>query len=389
MILQRDAPIEIFGTSLPNERVSVHFNLGDYDTYSDQNGNWILELPEMLPGGPFVLKVTTESETLFLEDILIGDVWFCSGQSNMAMTLGQDQAYIGSFSDEINSNIRFFNVPNDFSEIPSSNIERGDWIVPCSSSVGSLSALAYFFSLDLHNDIGIPIGIVNSSWGGSKIEHWMEKDSSMNKFNDPLKSAKEINKLIDFHAVINTLRLQFPNLSFESEIKANCDYEWNSDSFDDQSWPSEYVPSEPNKYLSSFIGSRCYRRDFYILEEHMIKGDAILGLGYFMNSTATIWVNGQELPNSGYQFNTPLEIVLPSSFLQLGKNQISVRLENYVSNAGLRGFDDDFYCQINDHRHSLAGEWKYNLECVFVVLTHESFVGDMVDHFQKWCPVIL
>ena len=364
MVLQQDAPINIFGNSMPNEVISVKINDDVSDTRADKDGNWAVEISDMGAGGPYVMEVIGHSDTLRLIDIYIGDIWFCAGQSNMGMKVGQDQPFLGSSPVQVYDKVRFFLVPNDFSDEPSSIIERGQWLSPCEISVGSLPALPLSFSSDLYNKLQMPLGIVVSSWGGSLIEHWMMNDTLSSKYPNQLPNKSDINQLISFHSLFNSQKLQFPDLELGVASNNDCEFDWSTFDFDDSSWLSTYIPSIEQSISRNFVGINWYRRDFEINENNLI-GDISLVLGYFNNKSATIWVNGQLIENDYLSPDMPSIITLPSTSFRVGRNQISIRLENYSLTDGIKGLEKDFYFKANGTTWTLSGVWKSKLESIF------------------------
>ncbi|UCE98954.1 MAG: sialate O-acetylesterase [Planctomycetota bacterium] len=180
MVLQRDKPIPIWGWAGPDEEIKVEFAGQKVGTKADEKGVWMVRLPDMEAGGPYQMTVSGEN-TIELTNILVGEVWVCSGQSNMRMGLG----LVNNSSQEIAKanypNIRLFDVPLKTAGSPQQDIES-EWKVCSSENVSTdniwegwpkgFSAVAYFFGREIHNKLNVPVGLIQSSWGGTRIEPW-------------------------------------------------------------------------------------------------------------------------------------------------------------------------------------------------------------------------
>ena len=176
MILQRDAKIKIWGWSSPNEKIKIIFNKKDFKTKADANGNWSLFLPPMKAGGPYSMNIDANNH-ITLKDILIGDVWICTGQSNM---VHQMSLHAIRYADEVAKanypEIRQFWVANITNlQGPQKDLPFGNWKSANSHDILDFSAVAYFFSKALYEKYHVPIGIINASWGGIPIEAMMSE----------------------------------------------------------------------------------------------------------------------------------------------------------------------------------------------------------------------
>src|SRR6188768_1617885 len=181
MILQRDAKIKIWGWAAKDEKVSISFNGKKYNTKTGADGKWMTTLPAMKAGGPYTMDISA-SNKITLNDILIGDVWLCSGQSNMEYQLGYDDATYGKEMAEVNNpQIRQFKVPNrPLLDGPKEEMTGGSWKTANPKDIGPFTAIGYFFAKNLYEKYHVPIGIINSSVGGTPIEAWISSDGLKN-----------------------------------------------------------------------------------------------------------------------------------------------------------------------------------------------------------------
>ena len=177
MILQRDAKIKIWGWAAKNEKVSISFNRKKYNTKAGDDGKWMTWLPAMKAGGPYTMDITA-SNKITLKELLIGDVWLCSGQSNMEYQLGYDEATYAKEMEEVNyPQIRQFKVLNRaLLDGPKDDLTGGSWKWANPKDIRPFSAVAYFFAKNLYEKYHVPIGIINSSVGGTPLEAWTSEE---------------------------------------------------------------------------------------------------------------------------------------------------------------------------------------------------------------------
>jgi sialate O-acetylesterase len=173
MVLQRDKPIAVWGWAGDGEKVSVSLN-GQAATAQAENGKWIAYLPKMAAGGPHKLEARGNN-SITVENILIGDVWICSGQSNMEWPMTRSFEPQKDIASAENDQIRLFTVPKLKSLKPVEDV-KGQWVKCNSNTVRSFSAVGYYFGRDLQKSIGVPVGLIHTSWGGSPAEVWIREN---------------------------------------------------------------------------------------------------------------------------------------------------------------------------------------------------------------------
>ena len=175
MVLQRGEPVNIWGTADPNEAVGITFKKKKYKTVADAQGNWKVTLPALKAGGPYTMIIND----IELKDILVGDVWVCSGQSNMELPVSR---VTDRFRDEISADndypmVRYIKTPLLYNfHAPQTDIPGIFWKAMTSENVMSFSALVYFFAKDYFQKTKVPVGIINSSVGGSPVEAWISEE---------------------------------------------------------------------------------------------------------------------------------------------------------------------------------------------------------------------
>ncbi len=176
MVLQREMEVPIWGWATPGEEITIMLSaegsepLSELTTTADDKGNWRVNLPAMEAGGPYTLQVTG-SNTLKLTNVLFGEVWLCSGQSNMQWTVRASKDSAAEIAAAMYPKIRLFYVPRRSSGLPKQDVEA-NWQETRPETIRNFSAVAYYFGRKLHKEINVPIGLINSSWGGTRIEPW-------------------------------------------------------------------------------------------------------------------------------------------------------------------------------------------------------------------------
>jgi sialate O-acetylesterase len=194
MVLQRNSEIKLWGTSTPNEKLTFTFGWckNKLKTICNDKGEWNIKIQTIDAGGPYNVSIWNKAQKVVLKNILLGDVWLCSGQSNMemAMTGTSDSPVNGTFNsllEEDHDQIRLFTVKRKSSSIPETNLE-GSWSIANPESIVNFSSVGYFFAKQLQVKLKVPIGVICSSWGGSGIEAWINEEN-MKRFPESLKKT--------------------------------------------------------------------------------------------------------------------------------------------------------------------------------------------------------
>ena len=171
MVIQRDQPVHVWGRANAGEPVSATFHGNTRSTTADSLGLWSIYLPPADPGGPFELTIKGQN-TIVLKDVLVGDVWVASGQSNMEWQLRQAKDGAKEVAGANNPRIRLFEVSKRVSDHPLDDVEAKPWAACSPETAGTFSAVAYFFGKKVQEAVGIPVGLISSSWGGTPADSW-------------------------------------------------------------------------------------------------------------------------------------------------------------------------------------------------------------------------
>lgn len=357
MVLQRNKPIKIWGWADSCEKFEISWNGETYPASADADGRWEMELPAMPAGGPYIMKVGS----IELHDILIGDVFLCSGQSNMELPV---RRVTDMFAEEIagyeNNFIRHYAVPQTFDfNVELEDTPASSW-KPCTQeNVMNFSALAYFFAKELHKKTGVPVGLVNASWGGTPVEAWMSENAlqpfpkyiNEKRLYEDTGYLQRIKQLEgeDFHRWNTALDQGDPGLT--------GDVRWYAPEFDDREWKTVDMFSKEwgNDGLNPVGGSHWLRKDFKI-PAAMAGKEAIIRLGCIVDADS-VYVNGHFVGNTTYQY-PPRIYRIPAGVLKAGVNNVTVRV---ISNGGQPSFvlEKPYKIICGKKEISLEGKWKY------------------------------
>ena len=356
MVIQRNRPIKIWGESDNGAWVKVKFNKVIYKVAS-KKGKWLIELPEMQAGGPYAMSISSRSEIINLDNILIGDVWVCSGQSNMEFMVGEANDAILELKQATDTQIRHFKIPHFGSNKPSAKLAGGEWIVNHPDSTGSFTAVGYYFAKEIRREVGVPIGLINASWGGSRIESWFNPKL----FEDDCRNG-ETSKAIGiaqsrFANNLQNVKNNFPEVtSQDMGMKGNQPL-WAASELDESDWVTILVPSEwENAGFEGLDGIGWYRHAFDITREESNQNIEI-GLGKIDDCDRS-FINGIEI--GGYcDWETPRVYQVKASMLKEGRNIVTVRVEDGFGSGGIAGEPSMLYVKTKEQIIPLADKWKF------------------------------
>lgn len=177
MVLQRNQPIAVWGWADPGEQVKVNLNNQRQETTAGADGKWKVKLSSEEAGGPFQLVVSGKN-TVTLSDVLIGEVWICSGQSNMGFTVARSDHAEQEIASANYPQIRHVSIPRKTAGVPLDDIEEPlEWQEANPQNVGNFTAVGYFYARELYKELKVPIGLINTSWGGTMVETWISKEA--------------------------------------------------------------------------------------------------------------------------------------------------------------------------------------------------------------------
>ncbi len=362
MILQRDTRVNIWGWASKNEKVNVKFNGKNYKTTTGTDGKWIVQLPAMKAGGPYTMEISG-SNKIFLNSILIGDVWFCSGQSNMVHQLNiHDVTYAKDIAEANNSQIRHFWIPTLTNlQGPQDDLPTGYWKSAVGEDVRPFSAVGYFFAKKLYEKYHVPIGLINASVGGTPIEAWTSEEG-LKEFSSIVAT---IQKNKDTAYVNNTNRAAAAanRPPPPSDLGMSGEKKWFDVSYIPKAWRPINVPGYwEDQGIKDLNGIVWYRKEIEI-PASMTGKAAKVWLGRIVDADE-LYINGTRIGNTTYMY-PQRRYNVPADVLKAGKNVFVVRVTN---NSGKGGFvPDKPYCIFSGNDTvDLKGTWQYRVGDVFI-----------------------
>ena len=363
MVIQRDQPIVVWGWADINENVNINFYNADYSSITNEKGEWKIVLPMMKEGGPFEMIVSTKDVKIIVRDILIGDVWICSGQSNMEWVVANSNNADEEIRSSTDFKIRHFDIPNTSSEKPEVNLTGGEWKLSNPENTGDFTAVGYFFAKELRKHIDVPIGLINSSWGGSRIEAWMSAKSLNLKNQQELIDEVKRQAESEYKKQLEKFQKSFSGIS-EVDMGMKNDIQlWASPDLNESDWNDIVVPSywEDAGY-EGLDGIGWYRTNFNLTSEEAMD-DIELGLGKIDDSDIA-WVNGNKIGGIEQAWDVPRVYIAPSQFLREGKNVLCIRIEDTGGGGGIYDDVSLVYLKSKSTNRSLAGKWKFKIGAV-------------------------
>ncbi|MDQ6470848.1 sialate O-acetylesterase [Flavobacterium sp. LHD-80] len=376
MILQRDIPVKIWGWAAPNEKIEIIFNKKKFQTTTSQDGNWQITLPSQKAGGPYEMTLTA-SNIIVVKNILFGDVWLCSGQSNMELPMDRvKDKYSDVIAKANNSEIRQFLVPDQY-EFAKENtdLSSGEWKEANASNILNFSAVAYFFASEIYAKYKIPIGLINSALGGSPAESWLSADA-IKKFPDyDAEYQKFKDGTLGAQIEANDRKISTDWYSEVNRQDEGLKKQWSKADLDDIDWPVMNIPGYWGDYaLEKTNGAVWFRKEVNL--SNLKASSAKLILGRIVDADS-VYVNGNFVGTTSYLY-PPRKYSFDPKFLKEGKNEIAIRV---INNSGKGGFVEDKPYQLVLDKDSidLKGEWKYKLGVKMAPLPPSTFI--------RWKPV--
>ena len=380
MVLQRDSDVKIWGWAAHHENVSLLFLDSTYQATADGSGAWSIMLSGLQPGGPYDMRIEAHN-VITLSDVMIGDVWVCSGQSNMELSMRRvSPIYETEIATSDNAAIRHFSVPQryDFTA-PHDDLSSGSWTRANPKTVLDFSAVAYFFARELYDRYKVPIGLINASLGGSPAESWMSEDA-LKSFPAHYQEAQRFkdSTLIRSIELDDSKRIQawYRLLGERDEGHAGWPTTWYDPVLSTSDWSNMNIPGYwRDTELGPVNGVVWFRKKFDVPSAIAGK-QAKLNLGRIVDADS-VFINGVFVGTTSYQY-PPRRYDVPPNLLKEGENTIVVRV---INSAGHGGFvlDKPYEIVAGNVIIDLKGEWKFRLGAVMDPLASQTFI--------RWKPL--
>ena len=378
MVIQQEINASVWGISKPGSIVSVDFAGFVTNAKTNQEGGWTVKMPVLNAGGPYDMKISG-IDTIILKDIMVGEVWFASGQSNMEWTMGSGVGP-NTNADIAEANypeIRFYNVPKKTSSVPIRDTEKQNWTICSPETVKSLSAVSYFFARELCKHKNVAVGIISSSWGATSAEAWISSEmlATHPDFSERVLSMDTDTAKWNSY-IRNCLKAEQDRETIARTSRIGIEAGVMDPGYDDSGWKICKSPVDmPALNLNGYWGLVWLRKEIKIQQK--IPDRIMMLTADILGRDAVIYINGKEvahLVNPGKTYS----IDIPPGILRQGNNILSVRLYVNWGSAHIGSKKEAPSIISTDKRItvSLDGDWKFNSEI-------EPAVAQWQDYYNK------
>ncbi|MFN8303307.1 MAG: sialate O-acetylesterase [Saprospiraceae bacterium] len=368
MVLQQQKPVRVWGWAAPNQGVSVKFKGKKYPAYSDASGQWSLFMESATAGHAGDLLVQSGAQTITLHDVLVGEVWVCSGQSNMEWTMGMlGDTYRPEMDTVRNPDIRFVTLRKAIANRPLADAAlENSWAQVDSHTLASCSAVAYWYGRALQYRLHVPVGLIITSWGGTPAQPWVSYEGLHDFPGLTSRFDKKIRPLhLDHIETLNeSMRERFrQRLSDQAGLLAEA----IKPDFDDSGWEDQFLPGEwEEQGHPNLNGFAIYRLAFY-LDESLAAQPATLHIPPVDDMDST-YINGVFL-GSIYQWDALREYAVPEGILKAGRNVLVIKVQDDQGGGGLMAREEVFNLAVGGKTIPLAGKAKFRVVTVLDDLT--------------------
>lgn len=376
MILQRNVDLNIWGWAGKGEKVTLTFKEKNYNEVANEQGEWKIKLPKQQAGGPYTMLIKGNANEITINDILIGDVWLASGQSNMELPMRRVSPY---YENEIKNAeckyIRQFYVPQKYNfNKEEKDLESGSWKSANPQSVLDFSAVCYFFARKTYDKYHVPVGIINASLGGSPAQAWLS-ESALKEFPDYYSELQRFknNELIQKIEHDDNSRIAdwYSTLNKKDEGYTSADAPWSKSDIDVSGWNTVKIPGYWANLHPDIKNGVVWFRKKIVVPATLTGKPSLLILGRIVDADS-VFINGVFVGTTSYQY-PPRRYTIPANLLKTGENTIVVRV---VSNSGDGGFVLDKKYKIVADKDSvdLTGDWNFKQGASMSPLGSQTFV---------------
>ncbi|HEY4327726.1 MAG TPA: sialate O-acetylesterase [Mucilaginibacter sp.] len=360
MVMQRNQEVPVWGWSKKGAKITVNINGQTVSVKADAQGYWKAILKPMPEGGPYVMNISSGQEHLVYNDVMLGEVWICSGQSNMEFQLKNALGYKAEQKGAGQLPIRQFHVPDKISLEPEKDLSGGQWVKADTNTVGDFTAVGYFFAKKLSQTLHVTVGLIYSNWGGTQVESWISKEAML--------ASPELG------AVAKTLPDSWDG------VKRRLDEKLKQYAYRNQppvNFTPEQLAAEPASFFEAWQRGSApgswewmgklysYRGQGYMqrtikLDSSCTKRSSVIRLGT-TDADLAIFVNGKSVQKGALSGNFQVE--LPVGTWKGGDNSLLIQLMSPQKSpsyfgTGINGIGNDLYVRFADTLINLAdGNW--------------------------------
>ncbi len=353
MVFQRNAPTKVWGWANPKAKVIINFDNQESKVKANAEGYFEAYLKAREASGPYTMSVVSGDDEKIFQDILIGDVWVASGQSNMEWQL---QWNVNNWEEEVKDSdypeMRFFKVPNEYASSPKKDVSGGEWLIANESNSPQFSAVAWFFAKRNHLEKGVPVGVIESHWGGTPAEAWT--------------TLETLSKTTGYEEIADTIKnpsMPWSEIEAINNQKEERKWALMRDKEAAISSGAQHVDYDDSDWLDRDLPCYCKMTDLaWLRREVQLLPDTISEVQLYISNViqeAFVFFNGELLWTKTWNDDIkPLEV--PVDLIQKGKNVITYRVANSWDNNVYFGRPNEMWLEVNGQKTSLEGNWKYS-----------------------------
>lgn len=384
MVIQQGIKAPVWGTSRPSQSIKIEFAGSTVQTKVGADGKWMVRMPVNKAGGPFTMKITGDGQSIIFNNVMVGEVWICSGQSNMEMPLA-GWGKIKDFEKEIAAanypEIRLLQVQHTTSTTPLTDVkvDAGKWQECSPQTVANFSSVAYFFARNIYEKKPVAIGLIHSSWGGTIAEAWTSGESlkKMPVFAKAVEKMESVasQKTLTPAEYTQQFKAWQENVMQKDSGYSNNNPAWASNEVNASTWKTMSLPGAWEKAgLPDFDGIAWFRKKITVPEEWSGK-DLQLSLGPIDDDDIT-FLNGTQVGKTEGNNRARL-YTIPGSLVKSGENILTVRVLDNGGDGGMIGESKQLFIkQGNGEPVSLAGDWSYKTSVTSSVLPARPVVPE-------------
>jgi sialate O-acetylesterase len=378
MVLQQNMPIKVWGWAAADEKVSVKLADKEQATQADKNGDWAVSFDPLKAGGEAVELTVTGKNTLTFKNILVGEVWICSGQSNMEFRLISARNAQKEIEQSDYPQIREFSVEH----IPCAIVARdlkGKWAVCGPKTSADFSAVGYFFARELHKDLKVPVGMIHSSWGATASEPWTSREglkdvpwfkTILKEYDAFTRDMADARTPEEARAAAEKIpEAWYAKYRHQDPGNKGFDLGYASPDFDDAAWKEMKLPDIIQNHVPKVNGAFWFRKTVDVPEK-LAGNDLLLNLGPVDDFDTTyfngkfVGAIGKETPNA---YSVPRSYKVPGNLVKAGRNVIAVRVFDWAGTGGICGRPEQMKLLLPTDKEpqqvaDLSGAWKYKTE---------------------------
>ncbi len=354
MVLQQGMENPVWGWAEKGEKITITFNGKTYKTNADKSGKWKVMLPSMEYGGPYNMSIKGKN-TVEFSNIMIGEVWVCSGQSNMEWPVNMVNNAEQEVSEANYPKIRLFKSNLVTSQFPRKDFTDEQWVVCSPATIPNFSAVGYFFGRDIHKELDVAVGLIQSAWGGTIAETWISPETIAKDpdFASSLKTLQDLdldNYIAEIKKKITEKLGKYPTKDNGEELG------YYKPETDVSGWIDMKVPTIWEAQGYDLLDGVAWYQTTFELTANQARGDMMMSLAT-VDDLGAFWLNGKKFGQTD-RYRTDVTFSVKSEFLKPGKNVLIARIRDTGGGGGFNGSPEDFYISNTESKVSLAGTWK-------------------------------